>query len=467
MPSSQPISQNIRLADAIRVVRQRIVADRWLSAWVVCCNLLLAITLIAVGFLRSVRAPLFFIAVLAVVAAAGAALFVWRRRPSPYVLMQLLDAKSHLDDRLSTAVYFWDAATPDEMVLRQREDALTRLASLQPHELFPIHAPAKMWRTWALLAALVAMCVFHARYGPPIVALKTKIVQSRTMAAVLSPFTRALDTARTAEQEISQLIDRTLNERDSNGGHEPGMVAGSEAAANARPVSPAPSPIPAPTAPSNGTGQNPPGAVPSMPAGAAGQTPGQSGQAASGDEHSAQNASSGQASMARRALQALQSLMDGALGKESSGSPQSTPQTSQDAGTTGTPMASGSSQTPATAAAQAAQGQTANSQDANSATGKSPGKHTGAGNGTHPWEDSQAHDPELAANAAKEHVMLQANGFRGPPGKERADVEAGTAQIPMQDIAPQAVATVSGSGQDSVPSRYRQYVQDYFQRNGK
>ena len=204
-----------------------------------------------------------------------------------------------------------------------------------------------------------------------------------------------------------------------------------------------------------------------MPSGTPSQTPGQNGQTAPGEQQGAQSPSSGQGSVAQRALQALQSLMDGALGKESGASPQNTPQASLNAGTTGTPMAAGSSQTSSTAAAQAAQGQTANSQDANATAGKSGGKHTGAGNGTHPWEDGQAHDPELAANAAKEHVLLQANGFRGPPGKERADVEAGTAQIPMQDIAPQAVATVNGSGQDSVPPRYRQYVQDYFQRSGK
>jgi hypothetical protein len=97
----------------------------------------------------------------------------------------------------------------------------------------------------------------------------------------------------------------------------------------------------------------------------------------------------------------------------------------------------------------------------------SPGKHTGAGNGTSPWQPRANNDPQLAGNTAKEHIELQSTGFRGPPGKDRADVAPGTAQIPMQDVAPQTVTTVNGAGQDSVPPRYRQYVQDYFQHSEK
>lgn len=58
-------------------------------------------------------------------------------------------------------------------------------------------------------------------------------------------------------------------------------------------------------------------------------------------------------------------------------------------------------------------------------------------------------------------------GYRGAPSKERADVAPGTAQIPLQDVTPQTVTTVNGAGQDSVPPRYRQYVQDYFQHSEK
>jgi hypothetical protein len=62
----------------------------------------------------------------------------------------------------------------------------------------------------------------------------------------------------------------------------------------------------------------------------------------------------------------------------------------------------------------------------------------------------------------EEHVPLESNGFKGAPGTDRANVGAGTAQVPLQDLAPPAVATVNGAGQDTVPTRYRQYVRDYF-----
>jgi hypothetical protein len=133
---------------------------------------------------------------------------------------------------------------------------------------------------------------------------------------------------------------------------------------------------------------------------------------------------------------------------------------------TGAQAMNGASQA-ATSPNQAAQGQTANSQNAQNPGMPNAGKHTGAGNGNSPWQQRADRDPQLAGNTAKEHVELQATGFRGPPGEDRADVGAGEAQIPLQNVAPQTVTTVNGAGQDSVPPRYRQYVQDYFQHGGK
>ena len=59
--------------------------------------------------------------------------------------------------------------------------------------------------------------------------------------------------------------------------------------------------------------------------------------------------------------------------------------------------------------------------------------------------------------------LLSRTGLEGHRAKSGRMRGAGTAQVPLQDVAPPAVATVNGAGQDTVPARYRQYVRDYFE----
>jgi hypothetical protein len=182
-----------------------------------------------------------------------------------------------------------------------------------------------------------------------------------------------------------------------------------------------------------------------------------------GQEASGQN----QQSMAQRAMQAIQNLMNGTLsGQQQNGAQQQNNSQQSTEAATGMQSMSGAAQA-ANSPNQGAQGQSSNSQGSQNQAQPSPGKHTGAGNGTSPWQPHANSDPQLAGNMAKEHVDLQTTGFRGAPGKDRSDVGAGTAQVPMQNLAPQTVTTVNGAGQDSVPPRYRQYVQDYFQHGEK
>ena len=192
-------------------------------------------------------------------------------------------------------------------------------------------------------------------------------------------------------------------------------------------------------------------------------------QSAASDQQTSQASGQGQQSLGQKALQALENLMSSALsGKQNDAQSQSAQNAAQtpNAGATSMQSMAGSAQM-ASSPNQAAQGQTSNSQGAQTQTTPTPGKHTGAGNGTSPWQPRDEKDAQLAGNVAKEHVELQTTGYRGPPGKERSDVAPGTAQIPLQNVSPQTVTTVNGAGQDSVPPRYRQYVQDYFQRSGK
>jgi hypothetical protein len=41
--------------------------------------------------------------------------------------------------------------------------------------------------------------------------------------------------------------------------------------------------------------------------------------------------------------------------------------------------------------------------------------------------------------------------------------ETGTAELPVRDVSPQAVAVINGAEQENIPARYRPYVQHYFE----
>ncbi|HKQ85814.1 MAG TPA: hypothetical protein VJS43_03490 [Candidatus Acidoferrales bacterium] len=454
----------------MREVRKRVVANRWLGLWVVCCNCTIAVLLIAVMLMRSIRGPL--IAALAVVtlAAIATAIAAWYTKPSAYGLAQRLDHESHLGDRISTAVYFWTVAKPDELLRRQRADALAHLAKVQPRELFPLQAPPKMWRTGALLVALAALCAFHSVYGPAIPRLAEKAARSRTLATLFSPMTRAIEFARAEKKGLADLVAGNDHDRQASETQKPGQLpptgqptGSAQATANAAKLDMSQAQQMA-NAGTPSEGQAPSGAVPNQQAG----TPANAQNASATDQQATQSATGqGQQSLGQKALQALENLMSSALsGQQNSGQSPSTASQPPNAGTTSMQAMAGSSQI-ASVPNQAAQGQTSNSQGSQNQTTPTPGKHTGAGNGTSPWQPRDAIDPQLAGNVAKQHVALQSTGYRGPPGKERSDVAPGTAQIPLQDLSPQRVTTVNGAGQDSVPPRYRQYVQNYFQHSGK
>ncbi len=469
MPSAQLNTRPAGLAQAIAIARTRIVANRWLRLWLVCCNWTIAAVLIAVALMHSMRGPLFMALALVVLSAVATALVAWYTKPSEYGIAQKLDYESRLGDRISTAIHFWNAPETSDLILLQRDDALAQLSKVRPRKLFPLQAPPQTWRTWALLGALAAVCAFHSVYGPPVIRLRQKAMQSRTLAAILSPLTRAMEMARAEKKQLADLVagsdkDRQANETQKPTDLPPGVqpTASAQANANAAQLNMSQAQQ---LANVNSSGRNP--ATQGAQQGPQqGGTPSNS-QSASSEQQGGQLASNGQQSLGQRALQALENLMSSALSGQQNGSP--SPQNASqppNAGTTSTQATAGSAQI-AASPNQAAQGQTSNSQGAQTQTKPTPGKHTGAGNGTSPWQPREDADPQLAGNMAKEHVQLQTTGFRGPPGKERADVAPGTAQIPLQDLTPQKVTTVNGAGQDSVPPQYRQYVENYFQHSGK
>jgi len=154
-------------------------------------------------------------------------------------------------------------------------------------------------------------------------------------------------------------------------------------------------------------------------------------------------------------------MMQDALGKQANSDSQSKQQISPQAKSDETKGSPGGPQSSA-AAGQPSKGPPEKGDGLDISTSNSHGQLSGVGNATEAWQLQPGKDKLLQSTLTPEHVALQSNGFKGPPGKDRADVGAGTAQVPLQDVAPPAVATVNGAGQDTVPARYQQYVRDYF-----
>jgi hypothetical protein len=423
------------LAEAIRQVRWRIVFDRWLRQWVTACNWIFVALIILAALLRFLRVPL----VGGGIAVAGAALIVglraWYLRPSPYEAAQRLDAESRENDRISTAVHFWGLANPSAMILQQREDAVGRAAKLDAESFFPVRVPSKWQLTAALMVAFAALCAYHVSYGPPLLALKEKLMQSRALAQVLAPLARMLESAKMDLAQAANVRDTDAMKQEAT--ERPGMPG----------LQPTADPMRSPSASSN----------PQKSDTSAENQPDQSGSSSSSE--------SKLASLAHEAIQALQGLAQNAAGKQSSSPPpdQSPPP----------PGSNDANSTPGTGQANEAlsgapTGTPGSGHGPEVTTSASHGQVSAAGNSTPPWELQPNKSRLNPANLSTEHVPLESSGFRGPPSKERADVGGGTAaQVPLQNVTPTAVATVNGAGQDTVPARYRQYVRDYFESGKK
>jgi len=96
---------------------------------------------------------------------------------------------------------------------------------------------------------------------------------------------------------------------------------------------------------------------------------------------------------------------------------------------------------------------------------KKPGGGAGNGSTPVPKEAAKAGLPNQK-NLLPDRVDVDANNFR-QQGRIRTTSAVGNAQLPLRDIKPQPVAAIKGSEQESIPVRYRLYVQRYFEHADK
>ncbi|HVB58823.1 MAG TPA: hypothetical protein VNE63_20655 [Candidatus Acidoferrales bacterium] len=469
---------------AIDVVRRRTLINKFLRDWMVWLSWVLAGLLVAAALIPRLKAVLVIGAVAVVLGAFIAIARIWWTKPSAYALACKLDSAAGLFDRTSTALHLAAVENPNWMALRQRQDALERLARVDTPALFPVQIPAFARRTLALILLAAGFFVYRVYYRPPITALVHTAVNSRAAKAVLSPLAEsmkrdllALVSRDNAAKQVSadaEVVPGLKEARDSGNLAQPGDNAGGvpnsdwepDATQPGQPVRQPSNLQPGQSSPQAQEGNKSDSNQQEAEASQQSQTVqsterGSSEQQASNSSQQANNEQSG----AKSVIQVLKNLIKSIRGQQS---PQSPPPAEWAPGDQ-PPTAQASADT-GNAHEHTAQGDTSKGdsdrRDSSAISDpKKPGGGAGNGSTAIPRQGVK-NPPPVPANLVRDRVDLDATDFR-QPGHLRASAGPGTALLPLRDVQPQSVAAIKGAEQENIPVRYRLYVQRYFEREDK
>lgn len=104
----------------------------------------------------------------ALILAAGGFL-VFRRRPNPYEIARRLDARLHLADTLSTAIFYWlpqhSGTCDEETCVHQREHAARAAATVDVRTALPLRIPRRVLASLTVLTLLGAGLVLLRYYS--------------------------------------------------------------------------------------------------------------------------------------------------------------------------------------------------------------------------------------------------------------------------------------------------------------
>ena len=466
------------LLDLIRSASRRALANDFLKKWLVWISWVCVGIILGAAISRRLTGVV--VAAL-VVAGAGIAVTlvqVWSKRASDYGLACKLDAAAGLQDRLSTAVHLGSSDNRDPMALRQRRDAMSRVPSLDAKSLFPIRMPSFAVQTLALALVAALLLTYRVHYRAPLLALVQTAANSSVEKAVLSPLVGvvkkdllALVNRESEVQPAAADAETVAGLPDAKNGDDPsqsnkdGMAPDgdwdedSQASSSGEPAD-----VGDPQAgdsDAQGQGQDASQAA-DAPQNQQSADANQPSPSENGDQKGAGQQQAGEQSSSANSnsmMQALKNLM-----KNMSGQPSSSPGESG-----GQPSAAGSSQQAGNSPGQGAKSDSSKDSDQKDA-GSSPGSKKpggGAGNGSTPVpKEGPKNAPPLPKNTVADRVDLEANNFR-QQGRIRTTSAVGMAQLPLQDIKPQPVAAIKGAEQESIPVRYRLYVQRYFEHTDK
>ncbi len=148
-----------RLTVAVARARRRFLLNQILREATVAATIALLgpILVLVIGQRRS-TVPLLVLFAAAGLGVAGRRW--WQRRPTAYQVAQVLDARLHTKDQVSTAVHFLDTSGPAALVQRQAALAVAEGANVEA--VFPWSAPRSLYALGSVF--LVASTLFAIRY---------------------------------------------------------------------------------------------------------------------------------------------------------------------------------------------------------------------------------------------------------------------------------------------------------------
>jgi len=452
------------LAATLTAVRQRILANAFLRGWMKSLIWILGGLIVAAAFSPKLVWAMISAAVLVVLGATAVIVWMWRTRPTAYGTACRLDLVAGLKDRVSTAVHLGAVENPDGMILRQRQDAVARLAKLSPRALFPIRWPAVSRRRLALAVAAASLLVYRIYYKPPMVALLQTTARSQFVQSILSPIAHAMErdlqktmalmnskpdapSDEAKRGDLTQGADALWQSSDDQGNKmDAGQRDAQEANAGDQ-QDQGSSPLPQGDMNAGDAQQQQAEGANKSPDGNNGAD-GKKGDAQQSEMQSSQNSSQ---SLSQSLMQALKNML--------SNSPQqsSSPTNQQPPNAQGMPQ-SGNSRQPGSGETDK-KGDSRGSSDTQQKASQNSSNGAGSQQGSKELKKDQA---GLPVNAVPDRIALESTGFKEQM-RMRVDAGTGTAQLPVREISPQAVAVTNGAEQENIPARYRLYVQHYFE----
>ena len=454
------------LIDTLKKVRQRILANIFLRGWTAWWTWIL-IGLIAV-FTVSARLAIGII-LGAALAAAGAAvilIWTWRTRLSTYQTACRLDSAAGLQDRISTAIFLGGTKNPVGMIERQRGDALSRIAKVDLRGLFPLRIPVAARRALVLFLAVGGFYLYRIHHKPPLVALLQTAARSPLVQSILSPLMNAVEkdlqravSLITSKQEAlakeaspgesaASGDDLWQSSKDQVAGSKEGQQDSLDAGAGDLPQDQLQPPGDQNGSPSAESRQQESGESQS-------QNGKNSGDTSAGDSPKLSDSQGQQKSgesLSQSLMQALKNMMSNSPNQQSKnrGSQQPNTQGAPQSGNTHQPGSDESDQ----------KGESRGSSDAK----QKPTESASNGAGSQQGSKELKKDPAVVhpVNAVPDRVALESSGFKEQT-RMRVDTETGAARLALGNQTARAEAVINGAEQETIPSRYRLYVQRYFE----
>ena len=451
------------LVRTLNSVRQRILANTLLRSWTRWAVWIL-VGLTAIGaVLSKLTGPLLLVGVLGATGAAAILIWTWRNRLSAYEAAQRLDTAAGLKDRLPTAIYLGGVDQPDGLIAQQRKDAVKRAAKVDPRGLFPVGLPASLGRALALILVVAGLFAYRINHKPPLLSLLQTATRSQLVQSIFSPLVQAIQKdLQRAVALVTMKPDSAADQprRDDSalssddlwkGGDEKGAKDEQQQA-------------------DNGDEQDQLEAPPGQDGAPSPDARQQEGNSQSQDDNNGNESASGNSqqqaespsaekrqSLGQSLMQALKNMLS------NSSSQQANNRANQQPSGQGTPQSGNSHQPGATEGDK--RGESRGSSDAKQKATQTASEGAGSQQGSKELHKDPNPHP---INAVPERVALESSGFKEQT-RMNVQAETGAAQLASRDQSAQGDAVVNGAEQETIPARYRLYVQRYFEHadNGK